>query len=210
MLNHLKHFAILLLILVQTACVTLAGHLTGELNGVVIDKSTGNPVEGAIVVAQWEGSVLHPVDSVTECFHVEVTTTDKNGRYRIAEVVATPLGIIDTQVYVSIVYKEGYRQVTYKDTQKPDFVKASRGVVHLIPAQGTVSERLAYLLRLSPPCESKRLLILYEAIYQEGSRIAVTKEEKISALHLLKDIEIIEIGSDNAWENFHERKRNIK
>lgn len=210
MLRDLMRVAFFLLAITQSACATLGGHLSGELSGVVIDKTTGEPIEGAIVVAQWEGSRLHPVDSVTECFHVETTTTDKDGKYFISAIVGAPLGIVGTQAYVSVVYKEGFREVSYKDKKDSGFMKAPRGVVHLIPFTGSREERMKYLMKLSPPCDGKSLLGLYRAVYKEGSRIAVTKEDKVQALHLLKDVEIIEIGSDNAWRKFEDRKRNLQ
>lgn len=206
MFSNLKHLVLLGVLLAQTACTTLVGQLTGELNGVVIDKSTGKPVEGAIVVAQWQGAGFHLVDSRTVCFHVESATTDQDGRYNIAALPAAPAGVMGESALVAGVYKEGYREVSYKDTQEPGFVRAPRGVVHLIPFTGGREERFKYIQRINLGCsgagESNRnLLHAYKAVYEEMKRIAITDKEKkrsritgdlwqASRCHLMKRTEL--------------------
>lgn len=169
----------------QTACATLVGQLTGELNGVVIDKSTGKPVEGAIVVAQWQGQGFHLVDARTVCFHVESATTDKEGRYAIAAVPIAPAGVMNATALVAGVYKEGYREVSYKDTQEPGFVRAPRGVVHLVPFQGSTKERIEYIARLTSKASCgeagashNNLFPMTKAVFEESKRIASTEQDK--------------------------------
>lgn len=185
MFSNLKYFVLLGVLLAQTACTTLVGQLTGELNGVVIDKSTGKPIEGAIVVAQWQGAAVHLVDSRTVCFHVESATTDQDGRYNIAAVPAAPVGVMGESALVAGVYKEGYREVTYKDTQEPGFVRAPIGVVHLIPFHGVTKERLEYLARLTSKtscidagASQKNLFAMAKAVFEESKRIASTEQDK--------------------------------
>ena len=70
--------------------------------------------------------------------------------------------------------------------------------------------RLEYLFKLSLPCEGKELLNMYKAIYEEANNIAITRQDKLKVLYLLKDMEKTTIGTDKAWERFRKRKRELK
>lgn len=182
MFSYVKYLALFTLLLAQSACATLGGHLSGELSGVVIDKATGEPIEGAIVVAQWQGDGFHPVDSRTVCFHVESATTDQDGKFNITAIPPTPVAVMNASAYVAGVYKEGYREVSYKDTKEPGFKKAPRGVVHLIPFTGSREERFEYLKRVRVGCSGagkgeKSLFKFHKEIYEEMKRLAVTGKE---------------------------------
>ena len=58
------------------------GYYGMPIEGKVYDIDTGIPLEGAIVVARWEGFSPVPVDSIEICYHVLSTKSDKNGNYR--------------------------------------------------------------------------------------------------------------------------------
>lgn len=53
------------------------------VSGRVLDEADGKPLEGAIVVASWMGSVSSSwADSHASCYHVMTATTDKDGEFR--------------------------------------------------------------------------------------------------------------------------------
>lgn len=206
MLDHLKFMALLALLVVQTGC----GTLDGPLSGVVIDKSTGEPVEGAIIVAQWQGAVASPAHSQTECYHAETATTKEDGTFRIPAFLGGPWYIMNKRSFVSAAYKEGYRQMSNREIEEANVQEALQDVIYLVPFAGARAERMKYLSTLAPPCEGLELVPLYRALYEEANKIAVTKQEKLKALSRLYDLEKQTIGADSAWENFKNRKREIK
>lgn len=185
----------LIALLSLTGCVTLFAE---PIEGQVLEKDTNKPIVGAIVVIRWKERIpMGLIDSQTVCTHVESTTTDNDGRYRLP----------------------GWKRdaLRYTDTYKPGYERAggAKGILYLKPFSGTREERLKYLSRAAVSCSDKhdveiKLVPLYKALYEEANGIAVTKEEKIKALHRLKDIEILEMGSNKAWENFHRREQELK
>ncbi len=171
------------------------------IEGQVVEAGTNKPIPGALVVVRWQG---HVGWTGTVCFHVETAISDGNGLYRIpAWHKPSPYGDVRGAHY-PVAYKPGYEDtVPVNDT------------VRLKPFTGTRGERLGYLSRAAVSCSHVKeieikLLPLYKALYDEANRIAVTREEKIKALHHLKDIEKLELGSTQAWENFHRREKEVK
>lgn len=199
----IRVFFLLLLFLPLWGC-SLSGDV---IEGKVIDESTGKPMAGAIVVARWLGDVLAwPADSQTVCFHVLTATTDDDGNYRMpAWRKKSEIGpVFDQQHYVNA-YKFGYEFAT----RKPD------NTVYLRPFSGTREERFEYLSRIAESCSHRQqieinLLPLYKALYEEARTLAITRDEKLKALYRLRDVERIELGSDQAWENFRQRQRELQ
>lgn len=178
--KRLKCLTLFTLFLAQVACAALSG----PLSGTVIDMSTGKPIEGAVVVAHWKGDVAAPAHSQSMCYHVESATTDGKGRFNIPTFVGGPWYVVNTNSYVAGVYKEGYREVTYKDKQVPGFQNAPEGVVYLIPFIGSPNERLAYLkkavlkLSCSEGGESqKNEFQLFKTFYEEAKELVSTKND---------------------------------
>jgi hypothetical protein len=80
--------------------------LVGPINGRVIDYATGDPIEGAILVAVWEGSVVSLYAATTICVDVKTTTSDERGAYHFDPWVGPSIAV---SVYPHIVaYKAGY------------------------------------------------------------------------------------------------------
>jgi hypothetical protein len=52
-------------------------------SGQVIDQATDKPIAGAIVVVSWNATSGGPGGASSQCTHLETTTTDAQGRYRI-------------------------------------------------------------------------------------------------------------------------------
>jgi hypothetical protein len=67
--------------LLATGCTLMVSGC--EMNGRVVDAETGAPIPGALVIAEWSGDVGGPVQSSQVCFHMEIATTDADGRYHI-------------------------------------------------------------------------------------------------------------------------------
>ncbi|BCO30778.1 hypothetical protein TspCOW1_08810 [Thiohalobacter sp. COW1] len=111
--------------------------------------------------------------------------------------------MFDREVYVTA-YADGYRMADRHPKDKK----------MMIPFVGSTVERLKYLSLIAVSCSHKKkvevkLLPLYKALYDEASDIAKTPEEKRMALYRLRDIERLELGSEQAWEKYREREKKI-
>ena len=92
----------ILLLLALSLCCTGCSHYS-DISGRVVDGSTGKPIEGALVVAQWTkprglpGMQYHDLHKIVE------TLTDKDGQF----LLGGTSGFIVNQPEM-IIYKEGY------------------------------------------------------------------------------------------------------
>ena len=203
-MNGTFRSAVILSLITLTACVS-AGKVWPEQSGIVLDGDTRQPIEGAIVVARWIGTLSLLVDSQTTCYHVESGTTDAQGRYRIPAWAKMPGKVGHNEVQFTA-YKAGYVHTrTDRVTGDQYLRRDERGV----------KERLEYLDHTAVFCPDadesmQKLLPLYKAMYAEANSLAKTSEERIEALYHLKRIEILEVGSDEAWRRFRERQREFK
>ncbi|MEX2164324.1 MAG: hypothetical protein WD823_08790 [Sulfuricaulis sp.] len=201
-----RFIAAVTFVLPLSACATLYGAAT---EGQVLEEGTNKPIPEAIVIVRWGGVIPTIGHASSVCVHVENATTNKDGHYRTkawtAPSTVGPAPLIQMNIGPgAYACKPGYE---YIDTQGQ--------TVYLKPFTGSRGERLEYLSRAAVSCShikeiEIKLLPLYKALYEEASSIAVTKEEKLKALHHLKDIEKLEIGSTQAWENFHRREKELK
>lgn len=181
--------------------------LSGDaIHGKVVDEQTGQPVPNAIVVARWRGDLFAFVESQTVCVHVDTATTDEKGQYRLpAWRKRNDLGWVRDVMPVINIYKQGYSH-TYQRSDNVQYLK---------PFTGTREERFEYLSRVGVSCSHKQqteinLLPLYKALYEEARTLALTRDEKLMALYRLRDVERLELGSDQAWENFRQRQRELQ
>ncbi len=106
------------LIIAQSACTVV---VSGDaMEGRVIDDATDKPIPGALVIAEWSADIGGPVQSSRVCFHLEVATTDVNGRYRIPRWSRPPaadweggfFGLRNVEV-TRRTYKDGYTHLRY-------------------------------------------------------------------------------------------------
>lgn len=174
------------------------------IEGRVLEQGSEKPIGGALVVMLWRGHLGY---SGTICYHVATATTEANGDYRIPpQTRPEPYIGLSERSRAPVVYKPGYRQLP---------VQSQPGTTYLEPFTGGRGARLEYLSGVSVSCSHKReieieLLPLHEALYEEASSLAVTREGKIKALRHLRDIEELEVGSTQAWENFHRREKELQ
>lgn len=179
----------------------------GPVEGEVFDEETGKPIEGAIVVARWTAQLNQIADSSTMCYHVETTTTDAEGRYRIERWhsghpgMLQQLAMFDREVYV-IVYKNGYRMADRHEKDK----------IGMVPFVGTREERLEYLKHVNriTGCHSaghskKNLLPLREVLYGDANKLLIGTETEGTLEDFLYSMEIIELGYERAQERHLER-----
>jgi hypothetical protein len=185
-----------------TACIS-AGKMWSEQNGVVLDEETHQPIEGAIVVARWFGTISAVFDSQTTCYHVESTSTDAQGRYLIPAWTKLP-GKVHHSAVNYTVYKAGYRQLAERMPMGGELLQRDTG---------SLSDRLQYLGKLSgatrcgePGDSRKQLIPLYRALYAEAKRTAGASPEEKRVIDFLRyELEIIELGYDDATDRHLER-----
>ena len=163
-MNWIFRGALIVSLITLTACVS-AGKVWPEQIGIVLDAESREPIEGAIVVVRWIGTISALVDSQTTCYHVESATTDAQGRYRVPAWTKMPGPVRHNEVHYTA-YKPGYRHVrTDMATGEQQLRSDARGV----------KERLEYLSGMvrSVGCHEagKSERALYElraAIYYEA------------------------------------------
>ena len=208
-MNRLRlTFALFLLLLPLTAC----GLSGGPLEGRVLEAGTNKPIPGAIVIVRWQGTYSQIVDSQDVCYHVESATTDAEGRFRTS-------GWVEQKMRGPFFSPGGWDITAYKAGYETDWPAAysatedyKRNIRYLKPFTGTKAERLKYLERLNwvTRCgaaeeSEKNLLPLRKALYREARGIAASEEDERIVRGLLSDLEILELGYEEALKRALER-----
>lgn len=216
MTQRIKHcigsMALLVLALSLSACGLSGSAQTGE----VLDEATEKPIEDAIVVAEWIGDMsANWADSHSTCYHVATAVTDDDGEYHIPgwsmkkeDKRDWHKNLTPREVQVTV-YKAGYVM------SEKSFTSGSydKGVYYIKPFEGSVSERLEYLLGAAVSCDSendRKLLDYYQSLYLDAKSIAVTKDETLKAYALLVEVEKQSVGSTQAWRNYEKRKLELR
>lgn len=101
---NISHRKKIIAVLVVTVLIMVFGcSFYGGITGTVVDKATGKPIEGAVVVVQWTktrgipGLQYHNLHKITE------TLTDKKGTFFLSGTIGILL-----EPPEMIIYKEGY------------------------------------------------------------------------------------------------------
>jgi hypothetical protein len=189
----------LLFALANSGCV-LSGR---AISGKVLEVGTNKPIQNAIVVADWNGSVSAIVDSQTVCVHVDATTTDAQGKYRLpAWSWKSTVGLVTDVGPIVSVYKLGYEEV-FDD-------RDDENVLHLKVFTGNRRERFEYLERTAGVgiCgnESDGNTLAYRrAIASEAQMIAETMEEKRAMYSFIREVENVTLGFREAEARYLER-----
>jgi len=171
----LSGFTVVIAILLLSGCCLMCPKAVEEWpaeQGVVVDKDTGEPIEGVYVIGHWEGYVGgHNV-----CFHAEGTRTDAQGRFVFPAWRNTgPYNTTRYQQYAPRPYVRGYKDVGGHITR-----------MEMVRFTGTREERLGYLRSLIPgsACDPaarssrRNLFPFFEAIYQEAKDLSNTPEDQ--------------------------------
>jgi hypothetical protein len=113
----MRHFMLGVIFIIFLLCTQMAGAGSGWLiyhersfKGRVIDAETKEPVEGAVVVAQYHSNVLGPTGSHTTLIDVQEALTDSEGKFFIPSKtrIIYPLSVGDDTSF--LVWKPGYKR----------------------------------------------------------------------------------------------------
>lgn len=204
-----RRWPMIILILVALTYLGFRGLVfvgaTGRsLHGVVTDAETGQPIEGAIVAANWVGTVSMIVDSQTQCYWVESAITDENGEYELPRWWSTKRWVPLHRRYINIVaYKSGYH---------PGY-KTRRDVFDVSMDRNTdpYDKRFAELKRLvlaasclRPNNGEKALYPLYKAMSEDAARYATSYEER-KDIRWFQEIAAGMLVDDELWEDYQRK-----
>lgn len=133
-------------VLALPACATPLTYSAKEIHGQIVDAETGEPIEGAVIVAQWilfEIGVGH-----RKRLHIEETVTDKGGHYVIpawGPKPHPPFTELDREDPMLAIFKTGYAPLRlYNRIDRSDSVRVSDWggkVVRLKRTEGTLEEQ---------------------------------------------------------------------
>lgn len=196
---------------VLAALVSLSACATKPLTapqGRVLEEGTNRPVSEAIVVGLWYGSVTHVVEGRTVCYHVESTTSDAAGTYRLPS-TEKEHKYQDGDHYILVTaYKAGYERSPNDRSLYDERLK---------PSPASPGERLEYLTRLASAtrcsesgASEKQLVSLRRGLYAEAKEIAVSSADKDKVETLLFGLESLEFGSMEALKRMSERREGKK
>lgn len=159
-----------------TALLAGCGMVGLPFSGQVTDEKTGEPLEGVIVVALWEGHVNPIADSTRICYHVETAVSDAEGKFRIPGWIGGKFGVMGGYI----------RTVSYKKNYQPRPAdKSSAHDIELVSFVGDESEWFDYLSHytrvancLSGGKSRQKLFNLFNSIYEESKNLARTGDER--------------------------------
>jgi len=103
----------ILAVIFVTGCLLYSA--SHAFRGQVVDKKSGKPISGAVVVVLWEGVAGNIPESSSQCAHVESAMTDANGQYHIENWLGTWYGsylLMSQKVKYFVAYKAGYQTPT--------------------------------------------------------------------------------------------------
>ncbi|MDH5444062.1 MAG: carboxypeptidase-like regulatory domain-containing protein [Gammaproteobacteria bacterium] len=181
-----------------------------EVHGRVLDETTDQPIEGAIVVAKWRGYSSHAFIQVrSTCYHIETATTDKMGRFTFPSRM-DGISTVQRRFVAYRVYKAGY--VTSDKTYEKEIYE--KKLKYLKPFNGTNEERLKYLVQFGDVIRcanaddaDKKLVIVKEKLYNEGRFLPDTKKGLEYADTLLFGFESRKYGREEAHKRRDKRLR---
>jgi hypothetical protein len=166
--------------------------------GLVVDRSNGQPIPGAVVVRVWQGSVPMPVQSSLQCYHLAAAVADGQGRFSLSSYSFTFKPFLQgRRDYIATAYKPGYRFVSALDPAR----------VLMEPLSDDRAKRLRQIasMRIPLDCPFEDVKILIEPIlrpaYRESMALARTEEEWQQADDLLATAEWLELGLNVAHAN---------
>ena len=184
-----------------------AAYYTGM--GVVIDETTGKPVDGVFVVGRWRARQITPIESSSVCFKVDSTETDGNGRFMLWPVSWSFDPRLWSRERRLIFYKRGYRL----SSTEPD----RETIVTLKPDTAATEDRLNYVskLGLQTVCgtlteRTQYLLPLYKAMIVETSEISGVTNNPDYADEIVWLAETLTLGSNVATDNLLNKPRRIR
>jgi hypothetical protein len=159
-----------------------------ELHRKVVSRDTGEGLADAIVVFTWKRTQPDFETKRDYCVHVEMLRTGVDGRYSIPEWRGKKPSI-------AAIYKRGY-------ARQPDPIARKEGVDLMGPSVGGTTQRFTELNRTMVRCdddEDRRLLVFYQALFEEAKSIATTEaENRWVNKFFLQAIESAQLDNDEA------------
>jgi hypothetical protein len=160
-------FVMMVFIAVMTnACCVNPAKIDGPYEGKIVDADTGEPIEGVVVLAEWNKSLVTPAGSTHTFYDAEETVTNQKGEFRIKGKGILIMSRIDP-IKISI-FKAGYEYIgtmPWYALENWQEVKWE-GEKAIIPLKKlTIEERKEQLGPFSPPGEApleKVILMLRE------------------------------------------------
>jgi hypothetical protein len=162
--------------------------------GTVVDDK-GKPIKGAHVIAYWNGDTGIAVQPNSVCYHLEATTTDENGRFRIPTFSGNLNPFVGRRQRAIDVFVPSYRETYFSDREHYRLKFA--------PLEGTKRQQFEEVNHrfMGGGCgNEKARLSFIKAVYTELVKLAESKEEKEICDSLLFSIESIEFGYEATLE----------
>jgi hypothetical protein len=103
-----------------------------SFKGKVIDAETKEPIEGAVVVAQYYINMLGPTGSHSTLTDVQEGLTDKKGDFNLSSLTKfiNPISVGDNTFF--LIWKPGYKQ---KEIKEAYFFTKNPGTIENLPVQ---------------------------------------------------------------------------
>jgi hypothetical protein len=191
----------------------------GPFEGVVIDEVSRRPVEGATVVVKWLAAMSGANGPWYPCYHVEVATSDREGRFRVAP------WIVNTQEHDAAPLIKNLSAINTSKLDKPietfvyapglsgpekAWAKRDTAIVPVHRFDGSESERIEMLYQLGEKvsgCVGGKILTPTRTrMYEEAKAAARTPPDRRRADGILAGIEVTEFGPQVARERSAERE----
>lgn len=175
--------------------------------GRLLDKQTGDPIGGAIVVAYETALVPQYHGSSRHCSNVTTTTTNEDGKYVLPPWVSHPIfPKLNNIIPFVIAHKSGYKMNgRYHEGPHPrkfstDDIRS--GDDYLIKSDFSVKKRMEYLDYLvwrTGTCrwdegQKKHLYPLYLELLDEAKNIAETPEDKAILQGICEQVATVSIS----------------
>ena len=176
--------------------------------GVVIDETTGKPIEGVFVVGRWRARQITPIESSSVCFKVDSTQSDANGRFMLWPVSWNFDPRLWSRERELLFYKRGYRV--------SDTAAGKESNVLMKPDDTSFETRLNYVSRMGmhSVCGTlvqriRHLLPIYRAMIAEAIDISERSKESGHLDDLNWLAETLTLGSATATDNLLNKQRRI-
>ncbi len=171
-------------------------------SGVARDKATGQPIAGAIVVAEWNGHLQMAVQPFSTCYKVAVAISDARGRFDL------PAFSWDLRPYL-MGRTRGVRIFATGRRESPESDAHSLRIV-MEPDTRPPAEQMGRILDplRSRGCEGNReanFLPLLVAVRRELAGLPPSAESRKQAEWLTYEIEELELGEAEAERRSRER-----
>lgn len=191
-----------------SSCSDISG---GPFEGRVFEEGTRKPLEGATVVVKWFAAMSGMNGPWYPCYHVEVATTGKDGRFLVPKWTISeddpgaPTLLKDLNLYrISSIDKPIETQVYMPEyvAEEMRWTKQATAAISARPFKGTDSERVEMLYRLDRRIDecpsSEHILSLRKRLLAEARSIARSSVDAFYVEGLLTGIETTEHGPDEA------------